>query len=144
MLDGAYRFSPRLVMSTDTALESFEATFQVRFRAELFNAVLHAVSKLSQRQSRPLSLRMQHAGNDYVAFTVSGHGPQAGARNYLIHMLDVHQGNAEVGRFDDRGLPVTMDPQDHAFVVICQEGLQATVGNLEAVPLMALPSDSVH
>lgn len=129
-------------MASESTIQSFEPTFEVRFRAELFNAVLHAVSKLSQRESRPLRLKMQHAGNDYVAFTVAVQG--AGARHYLIRMVDVRTGDAEVGRFDDRGLPVTMDPQDQAFVSICSEGLQATVGMLETVPLMAALSASVH
>lgn len=117
----------------DTSVQHYPATLEVRFRAELVNAVLHAVTALSRVEQRPIGVRLGHVGDDYAAFTLTRE--QAAAvevRNYLVRLPQRVTNAGEIGRFDDQGRQMELDERDRAFAAVFGQGLVLALRTLDA------------
>lgn len=118
-------------MQTASNPERYPSTAQVRFRAELVNAVLHAATQLGRAQQQSMGLRIGHIGDDYAAFTLVREDAQAPeTRNYLVRVPHMTLGAGLLGRFDDSGRQVTPDAQDRAFAVMFSQALQVCMSSI--------------
>lgn len=116
----------------DTSVQHCPATLEVRFRAELVNAVLHAVTALSRVEQRPIGVRLGHVGDDYAAFTLTREQASAAeTRNYLVRMSQRVASAGEIGRFDEQGRQVELDERDRAFAAVFGQGLALALGTLD-------------
>lgn len=130
-------------MESSSDVQHFPSTPQVRFRAELVNAVLQAASLFGQAQQRPVGLRIGHIGDDYAAFTLVREDPVAPqARNYLVRVPPAAVSASSMGRFDDAGQQVELDEQDRAFAALFGQGLSAALAALRVAPGASMTSAS--